>query len=592
MIAPTHFRTWAFVLVAPALLVSHCAALEPEFDFIIVGGGTAGLTLANRLTEFPHVTVAVIEAGGEVINNPNVTDPNSFTLALGTAIDWQYESVNQTHAGDQKIAYHSGKALGGTSTINGMTYVRAEKAQIDAWEKLGNSGWSWDDLFPYYLKSEQFDSPTSAQVEAGATYVSQQHGKKGPLNVGYGFGLLNGTYHEVVEQAWNNLGIPTSLDVNGGNVRGFTVWQSTMNRDANLREDAGRAYYYPVQSRPNLHVFLNTVANRITWRESTSECAVAGGVEITAADGTVTTLDAKREVILSAGSLRSPAILELSGIGNPSILNKSGIPVKVNLPAVGENLQDQPNSQIIMSSNTTFSGSIPYVAFGSASDFLDSLPKNVNLTAWAEKVAVAIDHAISISSLEQLFRIQYELINNGVVDAESILETTFSIGLGPSSLVASAFWLLLPFSRGNVHISSSDPLAYPVINPNYFLVDFDVDVQVAIAKWTRKFWETPPIQGLATETSPGFDALPKDASYEQWANWVKTTFAGNSHPLGTAAMMSRELGGVVDSELRVYGTQNVRVVDASVIPTQVSGHLTSTIYAIAEKIADVIKVSI
>lgn len=120
MIAPSHFRTWAFVLVAPALLVSHCAALEPEFDFIIVGGGTAGLTLANRLTEFPHVTVAVIEAGGEVINNPNVTDPNSFTVALGTAIDWQYESVNQTHAGDQKIAYNSGKALGGTSTINGM----------------------------------------------------------------------------------------------------------------------------------------------------------------------------------------------------------------------------------------------------------------------------------------------------------------------------------------------------------------------------------------------------------------------------------------------------------------------------------------
>lgn len=176
-----------------------------------------------------------------------------------------------------------------------------------------------------------------------------------------------------------------------------------------------------------------------------------------------------------------------------------------------------------MSSNTTFSGSVPYVAFGSASDFLDSLPKNVNLTAWAEKVAVAIDHAISVSSLEQLFRIQYELINNGVVDAESILQTTFNIGLGPSGLVASAFWLLLPFSRGNVHISSSDPLAYPVINPNYFLVDFDIDVQVAIAKWTRKFWETPPIQGLAIEMSPGFDALPKDASYEQWANWVKTT---------------------------------------------------------------------
>jgi choline dehydrogenase-like flavoprotein len=206
-----------------------------------------------------------------------------------------------------------------------------------------------------------------------------------------------------------------------------------------------------------------------------------------------------------------------------SILNKAGIPVKVNLPAVGENLQDQPNSQIIMTSNTTFNGSIPYVAFGSASDILDSLPKNVNLTAWAEKVAVAIDHAISVSSLEQIFRIQYKLISNGVVDAESILQTSYNIGYGPSGLVASAFWLLLPFSRGNVHISSSDPLAYPVLNPNFFLVDFDVDVQVAIAKWTRKFWDTAPIQGLATETTPGFDVLPKDASDEQWANWVKTT---------------------------------------------------------------------
>lgn len=120
MVALSHFRTWAFVLVAPALLVSHCAALKSEFDFIIVGGGTAGLTLANRLTEFPHVTVAVIEAGGEVNNNPNVTDPNNLFVALGTAIDWQYESANQTHAGDRKIPFSAGKALGGTSTINGM----------------------------------------------------------------------------------------------------------------------------------------------------------------------------------------------------------------------------------------------------------------------------------------------------------------------------------------------------------------------------------------------------------------------------------------------------------------------------------------
>jgi choline dehydrogenase-like flavoprotein len=196
-----------------------------------------------------------------------------------------------------------------------MTYVRAEKAQIDSWENLGNPGWNWDKLFPYYLKSENFDMPTLAQLEAGASYMAADHSESGLLKVGYPYGLLNGSLHQTVIDSWANLEIPHNLDVNGGSVRGFTVWQSTLDREKNVREDAARAHYYPFQDRPNLHVFLNTTANRILWKHSSE--VVAQGVQVTHQNVTIGFLSAKKEIILSAGSLRSPTILELSGIGNP-----------------------------------------------------------------------------------------------------------------------------------------------------------------------------------------------------------------------------------------------------------------------------------
>jgi choline dehydrogenase-like flavoprotein len=146
-----------------------------EFDFIIIGGGTSGL-VANRLSELSHVSVAVIEAGSSVCNNPNVTDVDKFTAALGTDIDWNYQSVSQEHADERTIAYHGGKALGGTNTINGMTYLRAEKSQIDSWETVGNEGWNWESLLPYYVKAEQFVIPIAAQVEAGASYLPIMEG--------------------------------------------------------------------------------------------------------------------------------------------------------------------------------------------------------------------------------------------------------------------------------------------------------------------------------------------------------------------------------------------------------------------------------
>jgi choline dehydrogenase-like flavoprotein len=197
-----------------------------------------------------------------------------------------------------------------------MTWVRGEQAQVDSWGTIGNEGWSWDELFPYYKKSEDFTIPSPPQLAAGASYDPADHGEGGPLKVGYPYDLQNGSLHDSVETAWKSLGIPPILDANGGDVRGFIVEQRTVDRDANVREDAARAFYYPFQNRSNLYVFLNTTATKVVWKSNEGD-ATADGVEVTSLNGTLSTIKARREVILSAGSLRSPTLLELSGVGNP-----------------------------------------------------------------------------------------------------------------------------------------------------------------------------------------------------------------------------------------------------------------------------------
>ncbi|KAF7959250.1 hypothetical protein EAE96_002764 [Botrytis aclada] len=570
------------------LFTSHNITVS-AYDFVIIGGGTSGLVVANRLSEIPNITIAVIEAGFSVLNNTNVSSVDGFTLGLNTAIDWQYATTSQTYAGGRILGYNAGKALGGTSTINGMTYVRAALQQIDSWQVgLGNTGWNWSALYPYYKKSESFTIPTQAQTAAGASYIPAFHGKNGPLKVGYAYDLNNGTLFSQVGSAWESLGVKKSRDINGGNVTGHMVGPSTLDREKNVKEDAARAYYYPVQGRPNLHVFLNTTARRIAWAGNLGATYTAGGVEVLNSNGEIEIINATKEVIVSAGSLRSPAILELSGIGNPTILQKHGIPTKIILPGVGENLQDQPNNAFAYESNTTYNGTVPYVTYAPLSSILPSVPA-ANLSTWASSISAAINGSISPGAMNYLLTIQNDLINQNVPDIEVIFGNTVNTGSGPGTYLYTAFWTLLPFSRGNVHISSADPAAYTAINPNFFLVDFDLKVQVAIAKWTRKFWAAKALVSAFTEMSPGYSVVPKNATDLQWETWIKSTFGSNNHPVGTCSMQGITSGGVVDSNLKVYRTSNVRVVDASILPHQLSGHLTSTLYAVAEKASDIIK---
>ncbi|PYI02328.1 choline dehydrogenase [Aspergillus sclerotiicarbonarius CBS 121057] len=579
-------------LAVTALSLGTVAAgsrVSSKYDFVIVGGGTSGLVVANRLSELSNVTVAVIEAGDSVLNNFNVTDVQGYGLAFNTGIDWAYQTENQTYAGGLKQTIRAGKAIGGTSTINGMSYTRAENAQIDNWERVGNKGWNWKNLLKYYKKSEAFEVPTQDQTAHGATYDAEYHGEDGPLKVGWPTAMTNSSVFTVLNETMDHLGIHYNSDANGGHMVGFTAHPDTLDRDNNIREDAARAYYWPYEARSNLKIISNTQATKIVWSNTTHGDAVATGIEVTGPYGKET-IYASNEVILSAGALRSPALLELSGVGNPDILHKHNIPVKVNIPTVGENLQDQTNNGLSWESDSLLTGLATFSALTSVNqlygDDVSSLASSINasLATYAKAVSSASNGAVNETNLLESFHLQYDLIFTSQVPYAEIV-------FAPSGESFSVeYWPLQPFSRGSVHITSANASDLPAINPNYFMFAQDVSAQTDVARYIRKALGTAPLSGIVgNEVSPGLTALPANASDSTWNDWVVAHYRPNYHPVGTASMLPREKGGVVDSELRVYGTKNVRVVDASVLPFQLSGHLTSTLYAVAEKASDLIK---
>jgi choline dehydrogenase-like flavoprotein len=474
-----------------------------------------------------------------------------------------------------------------------MTYIRPASSQMDLWPSLGLE-LDWKTLFACSKKGEHFQPPSAALTALGASYDPSDHGYKGPLATCISPHILGGDIHNVFNATFKKLGIPPRHEFNGGDLRGFGIQQVTQDGIADIREDAARAYYFPVMNRPNLIMMVNTTATRLIWAgHAPGRRAVARAAEVSSQTGKVSTIRAKREIILSAGALRSPAILEHSGVGNPSILSRQSVEVKVDLPSVGENLQDQTVLAMTATALQEYPlGIPPFVAHASLHDLFGAETLSLynstfsKLPSYASTITASNNGASNASTQQHLLRTQLDLL----LDSNTVASEIAPIVLG--DFVGAVFWPLQPFSRGNVHINSTKRTAQPRIDPRFFEIDFDIELGIATAKFVRRVLTTPPFVDLVnvTSLSPGYEVVPEDAGDDIWLKWLKgSMYQPNYHHLGTCAMLPKEMGGVVDNEFRVYGTENVRVVDLSVVPLQVAGHSMSLLYGIAEWAAVKIK---
>jgi choline dehydrogenase-like flavoprotein len=464
--------------------------------------------------------------------------------------------------------------------------MRPASSQIDIWPSYGLEI-NWNALFNSSKTGEAFQPPSSRLTAMGACYEESSHGFDGPLTVRITPHMMTGDVHTVFNSTFKALGIPPRCDLNGGDLRGFAVQMQTQDEHLDVREDAARAYYYPFEGRPNLMAMVNTTGTRILWStHSTGNKAIAAGVETINQAGEIATIHANREVVLSAGAIRSPAILEHSGVGNPSILSQFSIPVIIDLPAVGENFQDQTTLGILASSTHNYTGFPVFVAHTSLQDLFGNQTSTIyqstlaRIPEYAANIAASNHGASTSATQERILKSQLDLLMHGNTPASEIAPLALENAIG------AVFWPLQPFSRGSVHIASANASAPPAIDGRFLSIDFDGQVAVATAKFVREFLITEPVSSIVDVATiqPSFELVPKDASDEVWLEWIRVngSLAPNYHHLGTCAMLPRDMGGVVDNDFRVYGTGNVRVVDMSMVPVQVAGHSTALIYGIAE----------
>ena len=582
-----------------SLSVTRLLAEQPRLlthSQIVVGGGTGGLTVATRLSQrLPDHSVLVIEAGPDGRDVPGIYIPGRKGSTLGSIYDWNFTTTAQPSANGRIIPQNRGRVLGGSSAINLASWDRGADADYDAWEELGSLGWNAANMSAAIRQAETYQLE-SIEGSTGVTGV----GYHGPID-----SLVNRfspPQQEAFFPAMQNLGLQQTFGFLNGDMLGW------MRHTSNIRLDNYTRSYSPAylaNAPNNLHLLLNTTVVNVKLNHS----AVATGV--TLQDGTV--LNARREVILSAGTIQSPQILELSGIGNKSILAAAGVEQLVNLPSVGENLQDhirittayqlRPNytSPDILRFNTSYAAQELDLWYRNRSGFYDETSSGYAYLQW--------DQVLGNDST--MIAYAKDSASNNIVDQKKLanlidksknvpqVEVLFSDGyfgskgypLANSSLYGQQFFAMIaavehPFSRGSTHINSSSITAKPVFNPNYLSNVYDLQAIKEAAKYLRKIAQTPPLSYIWTdEYEPGLNVVKTD---EDWIEYVKSNMASIWHVLGTCAMLPKDEGGVVSPELKVYGVTGLRVVDASVIPALVSGHIQSAVYGIAERAAEII----
>jgi choline dehydrogenase len=518
------------------------------YDYIIIGAGSAGCVLANRLSEDPAVKVLLLEAGGRD-NRKEIHIPLAFAKLFKGPCDWTYFTDPEPQLGNRSLYWPRGKVLGGSSSINAMIYIRGNRADYDQWRDLGNHGWGYSDVLPYFKKSEN--------QQLGA---SEYHGATGPLRVS-DLRTIN-PLSEAFVTAGEQAGFLRNPDFNGSQQEGFGFYQVTQSDGK--RHSAAAAFLHPVMSRKNLTVRTEAQVFGIYF-----EGKRAAVVSFQQGNNSVQER-AEREIILCAGAIGSPQLLMLSGVGPADHLRQFNVPVVCDLPGVGKNLQDHPCTGVVygctkpvsLASAEEFSNLMRYLLFKKG-----PLTSNV-----AESGAfIKTSSRAQIPDLQFHFGVGY-FVEHGFQQIEGHAFT-----FGPT--------LLHPYSRGEIKLRSSNPLDSPSIRANYFADSRDMDVMLEGLKLARTLAATKAFASYCGgELHPGPTAKDDAALREHIAKFTETLY----HPVGTCKM-GQDSSAVVDSELRVHGVEGLRVVDASIMPTVVGGNTNAPTIMIAEKAADLIK---
>ena len=529
-----------------------------EFDYVVVGAGSSGCVMANRLSADGRHQVLLIEAGGRD-NNINIRIPVMVAkLLMDERVTWPFMTEPQTHLNGKPQLWVRGRVIGGSNAINGLLFVRGDPAEYDKWREAGCAGWGYSDLLPYFKRLEDYPE--------GDPAVRGRGGPIGVTNLGH-FDELVDAFVDACEQN----GFKRLSDYNDGSYEGtFPLQYSTRN---GFRSSSATAYLRPVRKRPNLTILTNAPATHVL-----TEGKRASGVEVSCG-GTQQQIRARREVVLSAGPLKSPQILELSGIGNAEILQKFGIGVVHHLPAVGENLRDHPNVRL------TFECAKPITINDVLRNPLLKVKEGLRFI-FRRKGLLTICSATAQTNFRSSSEAkQPDLVLRLLpVSGKDRYARTKRYGLDPFPGFTFGITPLQPHSVGTMHIRSTDPHDQAAMDPRYLAHEADVQLFLDGIRIGRRVAQQPALKPLIVrETRPGPDANDDAALLD----YVRETVQTSWHMIGTCKMGVDD-ASVVDPELRVRGVANLRVVDTSICPTIPSSNTNAAAIAIGEKGADLV----